>query len=258
MTTIEFLRYDQVTGNFVDEFIKSRDHGLTEPRGLVFDKNGRLYVTSNENHKILQFNDLTGSFEKILDTGEELQNPVGLIMDNDDNLLVSSSGNGLVISYNVKSPSLQPTVLISDKFIDDSSSLVMDAENNLLYVSNTKSNRVLVYDFETKNVNEIRALTETGYLESPYGLALQDNYLFVSNVESNIILKFNVDDHSYEIFHSGSFGVLGPLEITFGPDGSLYVISERTHEIFRYDVDSGDFAGNISHFLHFYSMMMLS
>ena len=240
------LRYDQVNGNFVDEFIKSRDSGLTEPRGLVFDNNGSLYVASNENHKILQYNDLTGSFERLLDTGEELQNPVGLVMDNDDNLLVSSSGNGLVISYNVKSSFLKPTVLISDEFIDDSSSLVMDAENNLLYVSNTKSNRVLVYDFETKNVNEIKALTETGYLESPYGLALQDNHLFVSNIESNIILKFNVDDYSSEIFHSGSFGVLGPLEITFGSDGNLYVISERTHEIFRYDVDSGDLLGIFS------------
>ena len=241
------LRFNQVTGYFIDEFVKSRDGGLIEPRGLVFDRNGEyLYVSSNENHKILQFNAITGAFEKTINTGEELLNPVGLEIDNRGNLIVSSSGNDMVLLYNVNSPIIQPSILISDEFIDDPTGLEYDRKNDLLYVSSEDSNRVLKYDFETNEINEVKELTESGFLETPHGLAINDAELFVSNINSSVIIKYNFKDNNTELFHSGSFGVLGPLGLTFGSNGNLYAISGKNHEIYRYDVNNGNLLGKFS------------
>ena len=156
------LRYDQVTGNFIDDFVKSRDGGLAHPRGLVFDEQNNLYVASNGNHKVLQYNGLTGIFEKELETGDELLNPVGLAIDRNGNLIVSSSGTDTVLSYDLSSSTLEYTTLIPNTELNDPTSLLVDNENDLLYVSNTLSNRVISYDFKTGKTNEIKELTTTG------------------------------------------------------------------------------------------------
>ena len=241
------LRFNQVTGYFIDEFVKSRDGGLTEPRGLVFDRNGEhLYVSSNANHKILQFNAITGAYEKTINTGTELLKPVGLEIDNRGNLIVSSSGNDTVLLYNVGSPIIQPSVLISDEFIDDPAGLEYDSDNDLLYISSEDSNRILKYDFNTNELQEVKELTESGFLETPHGITVNDDELFVSNINSSVIIKYHFEEENTELFHSGSFGVLGPLGLTFGSNGNLYAISGKNHEIYRYDISNGNLLGKFS------------
>jgi len=241
------LRYDQVTGDFIDDFVKSRDGKLTEPRGLAFDSKGHLYVASNQNHKILRYNGITGTFEKEINTGDELLNPVGLAFDNKDNLLVSSSGNNRVLLYDIDSPMLNYTVLISDEYVDNPAGLAIDDENNLLYVSSSKSNRILKYDFNTGEINEIKELTDLGKLERPYGLVIQNQELFISNILSASILKFNISNNDSQVLHSGGFGVLGHLGLTFGFNGDMYVISGTSHEILRY-AKNGDLLGTFASF----------
>ena len=241
------LKYNQVTGNFIEDFVTSRDGGLTEPRGMVFDNKGHLYVASNENHKIIQYDSKNGNFEKVLPTGDELKNPVGLVIDNQGNLIVSSSGNDTVLSYNIESPFLTPSTLISDEFIDDPSDLFFDTKNNVLYVSSSASNRVLAFSYETNKINEIEELTQSSFLEKPYGITIHKDNLLVGNINSSVIIKHHLQDKNIDLFHSGSSGVLGPLGLTFGPDRTLYVISGKTHEIFHYDVNTGNLLGKFSH-----------
>jgi hypothetical protein len=44
-----------------------------------------------------------------------------------------------------------------------------------------------------------------------------------------------------EFVSAGSGGLNGPRDLTFGPDGHLYVSSERTDNVLRYDGRSGSF-----------------
>ena len=241
------LRYDQVTGDFINDFVKSRDGELNEPRGLVFDNKGHLYVASHQNHKILRYNGITGIFEKEINTGDELLNPVGLAFDNKGDLIVSSSGNNQVLLYDVNSPKLNYTVLMSDEYVDDPAGLAMDDENNLLYVGGSESNRILKYDFNTGEINEIKELTDLGKLERPHGLVIQNQELFISNILSASILKFNISNNDSHVFHSGGFNVLGHLGLTFGPNGDIYVISGTSHDILRY-AKNGDLLGAFASF----------
>ena len=132
-------------------------------------------MASNENHKILSYDAVTGNFESEVPTGDELLKPTGLAMDKRGNLLVSSSGNNQVLSYDVTSPFSTPTILISSEYIDGPSELTIDNSLDILYVTSCKSNRVLKYDFKTGNIDEIQQLTNTGKLEEPYGITIQNN-----------------------------------------------------------------------------------
>ncbi|NOJ32775.1 MAG: hypothetical protein DA329_11615, partial [Candidatus Nitrosocosmicus sp.] len=236
------LRYDQITGKFIDEFIKSRSGGLITPRGLVFDEMNHLYVSSNENSKILRYDSVTGKFDKEIASGGILSRPVGLAFDNNGNLLVSSSGNNQILSYDVKSSNPKPTIIISDESIVPQE-LVFDNNANSLYISSDSNNRILKYDFDSKIINEVDEITKAGLLEKPYGLTVKDNELFISNGLSDEILKYDITKKSLQSFNFGSIGVLGPSGLTFGPDKNIYVISSKTHEIFRYNANSGGLVG---------------
>src|SRR5437879_5215004 len=41
------LRYSEATGDFMDEFVSPGSGGLKNPRGLLFGRDGNLYVTSS-------------------------------------------------------------------------------------------------------------------------------------------------------------------------------------------------------------------
>jgi hypothetical protein len=58
----EVLRYDGVTGNFIDTFVASRSGGLWIPLDLAFGPDRRLYVTSALTDSILRYDGQTGAF----------------------------------------------------------------------------------------------------------------------------------------------------------------------------------------------------
>src|SRR5262249_12342580 len=54
------LQYDQVTGEFLREFIPSGRGGLGHPNGLLFGPDGNLYICDVGTASILRFDGITG------------------------------------------------------------------------------------------------------------------------------------------------------------------------------------------------------
>jgi sugar lactone lactonase YvrE len=71
------LRYDGVTGNFIDRFAFSG--GLNGPFGLIFGPNGNLYVASSETDKILRYDGVSGAFIDTFASGGGLDFPTDII-----------------------------------------------------------------------------------------------------------------------------------------------------------------------------------
>lgn len=61
-TTSEVLRFDGETGASLGVFVSSGSGGLSGPRGLVFGPDGNLYVVSRDSDQVLRYNGTTGAF----------------------------------------------------------------------------------------------------------------------------------------------------------------------------------------------------
>src|SRR5712692_4665258 len=55
------LRYNEVTGDFIDAFVSPGDDGPYSPRGLIFGHDGNLYVSSFNNDSVLRYSATTGA-----------------------------------------------------------------------------------------------------------------------------------------------------------------------------------------------------
>src|SRR5262249_37665415 len=96
------LRYDGVSGNFLDTFIPPGSGGLDGPFDLTFGPDGNLYVSSwNGVYAILRYDGNTGAYLDTFVTAGSggLGEPTGLVFAPDGDLLVSSYDTGQVLKY---------------------------------------------------------------------------------------------------------------------------------------------------------------
>jgi hypothetical protein len=83
--TDSVLRYDGVTGAFIDAFVPAAGGGLSFPEGLVFGPDGNLYVSSAATDSVLRYNGATGDFIDafVPAAAGGLDGPTSLLFDND-------------------------------------------------------------------------------------------------------------------------------------------------------------------------------
>jgi sugar lactone lactonase YvrE len=98
------LRYDGITGAFIDKFVGDNPNtaadetgGLFRPYGLAFGPDGNFYVSSFLSDKILRYNGQTGQFIDVFASGNQqaggLNGPNGLLFAPDGNLYVTTQGS---------------------------------------------------------------------------------------------------------------------------------------------------------------------
>jgi len=99
--TNSVLRFDENTGELIDEFIQSGSGDLSRPGGIALGPDGNLYVSSNMTNNILRYDGTTGAFidEFVAADSGGLTKPSALIFGPDGNLYVNSQGTNSVLRY---------------------------------------------------------------------------------------------------------------------------------------------------------------
>jgi len=103
-TASAVLRYDGITGGFIDKFVADNPNtaadetgGLFRPYGLAFGPDGNFYVSSFLSDQILRYNGKTGQFIDVFASGNQqaggLNGPNGLLFAPDGNLYVTTQGS---------------------------------------------------------------------------------------------------------------------------------------------------------------------
>ncbi|MBD2043118.1 hypothetical protein [Microcoleus sp. FACHB-672] len=185
------LRYDGVTGEFIDVFVGDNPNtpdvdesgGLHRPYGLAFGEDRDLYVSSFLTDRILRYNSTTGQFIDVFATGNAqaggLNGPNGLLFAPDGNLYVTTQGSvaregepdfsaGLpsqVLRFNVQSR--QSEVFASPATPPDGAGFVsllgmaIGPKDGDLYVSDF-ANDIRRYDLETRELVKVLPTNYTG------------------------------------------------------------------------------------------------
>ncbi|MEG3975109.1 hypothetical protein QT970_10865 [Microcoleus sp. herbarium8] len=103
-TASAVLRYDGVTGEYIDRFVADNPNtatdetgGLSRPYGLAFGPDGNFYVSSFLTDQILRYNGKTGQFIDVFAAGNQqgggLNGPNGLLFAPDGYLYVTTQGS---------------------------------------------------------------------------------------------------------------------------------------------------------------------
>jgi hypothetical protein len=98
------LRYDGITGAFIDRFVGDNPNtaadetgGLFRPYGLAFSPDGNLYASSFLSDKIIRYDGKTGQFIDVFASGNQqaggLNGPNGLLFAPDGFLYVTTQGS---------------------------------------------------------------------------------------------------------------------------------------------------------------------
>ena len=178
--------------------------GFTNPKGLVFDGNGHLYVADPGKNAVIVFT-LDGLGTTYLSS---LNGPTGLAIDTAGFLYVSESGSGNILKVDAEK---NKTTFASNT--GASAGLAFDANGNLF---SADFNGGKIYKFTPDGTKT----TFASGLSFPAGLAFDNaGNLFVAESEAGTIVKFTPDGAGTD-FVTG-FG--RPYGIAFDLSGNLIV-----------------------------------
>ena len=91
------LRYDGLTGAFLDTFVPTASGGLNSPADLEFGPDGNLYVSSELSNQVLRYDGLSGAFLGVVASG--LAIPFGITFGPDGGLYIGTAGTNEVMRH---------------------------------------------------------------------------------------------------------------------------------------------------------------
>jgi sugar lactone lactonase YvrE len=193
--------------------------GLGNPKGLVFDGNGHLYVADGNRNTIYIFTVPDGAGSTFVTTG--LSSPIGLAFDKAGNLYEADSGTGTVFKFTP--PDATPTTFATG----------MGAPAGLAFDNN---GNLFVADFSGGKIYKVTpAGTVTTFvsgLKNPAGLAFDaSGNLFEADSGSSSILQFAPDGTKTSFV---STGLSRPFGLAFETSGSLVVADNGAGATLRF------------------------
>jgi len=241
------LRYDGVTGQFMDEFIAAGSGGLKSPGGMALGTDGLVYVASHNlgQASILRYDARTGAFMDVFTTAQPHAPYIDLRFAADGNLYASSEDG----ASNVQRFEGHTGAFLGDFLLGGSNrgiGIAFDTDGDL-YVSNYLSDSIDLYDGVTGAFK--RPFVANA---SAYGLGLStgmifdaEGELYVCGWNSKAIYQFDGTTGQFikTFVTPGSGGLQAPAQAVFGPDGSLYVSDFGGNQVLRYDGRTGGFLG---------------
>ncbi len=188
------LRYNAMTGAFVDVFVSPGSGGLGTIKGMTFGPDGNLYVTSGNTNSVLRFNGTTGAFISTFVTAGSggLNNPHNLKFGPDGNLYVASLGSDQVLRYNAATGAFMNAFITAGSGgLDGPGDLIFRDDGNV-YVTSYNNDRVLRFNATTGVYVDTFIAAASGSLDGPIGMSFgPDGNLYVASNLNDRLLRYN-------------------------------------------------------------------
>jgi DNA-binding beta-propeller fold protein YncE len=240
--TSNVLRYDETTGAFIDEFVKSNSGGLYKSADMDIGPDHNLYVSNglysnnNQANSVLRYDGATGAFLGDFADSGQLTDPRGVTFGPDGNLYVADgTGPGRVVRFDGTTGAfLDEFVHVGSGGLSDPHAMLFGPDGNLYVIAGDKS-EVLRYNGRTGNFIDVfvapgQGGLASGGLDFPTSMAFgPDGDFYIANSQVNEtsgggILRFDGKTGAFiDTVVAPDKSGLKPLSIVFGPGGDLYV-----------------------------------
>ena len=213
---------------------------LGTPYGLAVDSKGLLYVADTKVGAVFIFNPEskdTGFIKHGVDA--KFGRIFGLVVDDGDRLFVSDGQYNHVLVFN---PEHKLEGQFGEGVMSDPAGLAVDEENRFLYVANTGTDQVLVYDADTfKLLRKIgtagknRTLTDPGDFAAPTNVAVdKDGNLYVADTLNDRVEVFDAEGAFIRAFGKNGDGpgeFTRPKGIAIDCDGHVWVADANLNRL---------------------------
>lgn len=208
----------------------TNEAAVDHPNDVLVTPNGRILVTSGEDHRIVEFDRTGALIGNFVPPGSGgLNAPTGMTRRANGNILVSSSGTDSVLEYEGASGSFVSVFIASGAGgLVEPFGLAFGPNGNLFVTSS--DGQVLEYDGNTGSfVRIFVTLARNCGLTAPRGLAFkQDGNLLVASFVGRKVLEYDRQTGACvrRFNKTGTDEAVtleGPWGIRVGPDGQIYV-----------------------------------
>ena len=248
------LRYDENTGTLLGPtYLTNNSTGvpLQQADGMVFGRDGNIYVTVSQSNQIVRLNGQTWAFIDVFATNG-LGVPAAIRTGPDGNFYVCNNSSNNIAVLDGQTGALLRS--FGQTNLQNANDLVFGPDG-MLYVADRSKG---VVKFNPASGSFISVFCDPAIFTNgfAYGVAFgPDGNLYVSQSASvnagnvSCVLRFNGTNGVFiQKFASGG-GLWNPVGLTFGPDGNLYVVSndygDDSHSyvqgVLRYNGTNGQF-----------------
>ncbi len=213
---------------------------LGTPYGLTVDSKGLVYVADTKVGAIFIFDPESKDLNFIKHgIDAKFGRIFGLVIDDSDRLFVTDGQFNHVLVF---SPQHKLVMTFGEGVMNDPNGLAIDEENRFLYVVNTGSDQVLVYDADTfKLLRKIgtagknRTLTDPGDFAAPTNAAVdKDGNLYVTDTMNDRVEEFDAEGAFIRTFGKNGDGpgdFTRPKGIAVDCDGHVWVADANTNRV---------------------------
>ncbi len=191
----EVLRYNAITGAFVDVFVTAGSGGIIHPDGMIFgpdannDGIAELYVTGWSSHNIVRYDGVTGqpiSGSYIGSGSGGLNSPFALAQRGNE-LFVTSAGTNQILKYNVNTGAYIGIAASGNGLAFPGG--VTFGTDDLMYVSSMNNNRLMRFTPSGVYVDDYVQAGTAG-MDRPRSLRFNEGDLYLTAVGKNEIMRF--------------------------------------------------------------------
>lgn len=227
---------------FLETLVPQALGGLDDPQAIaVGGPTNDIYIADRTVGAILQFDRLTGAFERTIGAGT-LADCRGLAFGADNLLYASDLTSNAVYRFNAETGALVGTFVTANQGgLQQATGITFKAGGHL-FVADPAANNVKVYS--RVNGAFLRVFTTGGVLNGPQSVAFApNNTLLVTSPGTGEILRYNGSTGAYIGIAVGrlSGGLGAPRSIAVSPDGKLFVVDQFNNQVLRFDANTGTF-----------------
>ncbi len=214
--TGKILRYDGVTGAFIDVFIADT---VVDPHFILFTPDNHLLVPGFYNNQIRRFNATTGAFVDVFTTGNGLNGAGDMIVGPDGLLYVASYYTSSVKKYNATTGAYLGEIAT----VNGPQGLAFDGLGRL-YVASYGSHVIARYNPTTGAF--IDTFASGGSLGASAEIQFgPDGLLYVVDHAGHSVSRFRSDGTDLGVFLTAADGLNGPVSMLLESVGTPNLIS---------------------------------
>lgn len=202
--------------------------------------NAKYFIASFNSNQLMLFNELTGSFEKIV---AAIDKPVASQIGFGGDLFEPSFTTGDIYRFDGFTGEYKGIFVHGgDGGLTNPSAPDFGlGPDGLMYVGDFATNKILRFDRYGHFVDVFA--DETSGLIQPYMPTFDETSFYIASGGTNSVLRWDIKTKKFlgAFVKPGSGGLVHPIGMEFGPDGNLYVASNGTNAVLRYNGKTGEF-----------------